>query len=226
MLYMALGDGGGSGDPQDNAQDTLNLLGKILRIDVSSGTDYAIPSDNRWAGNARCTTGTGTAECPEIHTYGLRNPWRFSFDASTGDLWVADVGQGDFEEVDRIAAGGGNYGWRFREGAHCFEPPSGCPTTASGDPLIDPDAEYGRDLGASVTGGYVYRGTTVSALTGRYVFGDFVSGRIFAHTPGSGDRAPDELLDSSLSISSFAQGEDGEIYVVDYEGALYRIDAD
>lgn len=225
MLYMALGDGGGSGDPGNNAQDTRTLLGKILRIDVSSGTDYAIPADNRWAGNARCTTGSGAAECPEIHAYGFRNPWRFSFDASTGELWAGDVGQNDFEEVDRVDAGG-NYGWRFREGAHCFEPPSGCPTQANGDPLIDPDAEYGRDLGASVTGGYVYRGADVSALVGRYVFGDFVSGRIFTHTPGSGDRAPDELLDSSLSISSFAQGEDGEIYVVDYDGGLYRIDAD
>jgi glucose/arabinose dehydrogenase len=225
MLYMALGDGGGSGDPGNNAQDTRTLLGKILRIDVSSGTDYAIPADNRWARNARCTTVSGAAECPEIHAYGFRNPWRFSFDASTGELWAGDVGQNDFEEVDRVDAGG-NYGWRFREGAHCFEPPSGCPTQANGDPLIDPDAEYGRDLGASVTGGYVYRGADVSALVGRYVFGDFVSGRIFTHTPGSGDRAPDELLDSSLSISSFAQGEDGEIYVVDYDGGLYRIDAD
>jgi glucose/arabinose dehydrogenase len=224
MLYMALGDGGGSGDPNENAQNRQNLLGKILRIDVSSGTDYAIPPDNRWSGNARCVTGVGSAECPEIHAYGFRNPWRFSFDASTGELWVGDVGQGDFEEVDRVDAGG-NYGWDFREGAHCFEPPSGCPNQNGGDALIDPDAEYGRDVGASVTGGYVYRGTALSALVGRYVFGDFVSGRILAHTPGSGDLTPEELLDSPLSISSFAEGEDGELYVVDYAGALYRIDA-
>jgi glucose/arabinose dehydrogenase len=225
MLYMALGDGGSGGDPQDNAQNTRNLLGKLLRIDVSSGTDYAIPTDNRWAGNARCTNGVGdAAECPEIHAYGLRNPWRFSFDGSTGDLWVGDVGQGDWEEVDRIVAGG-NYGWRFREGAHCFNPPSGCPTENNGDALVEPDAEYGRSLGASVTGGYVYRGVDVGSLLGRYVFGDFVSGRIFSHTPGSGDLAPEELLDTTLSISSFALGEDGEIYVVDYQGGLYRIDA-
>lgn len=225
MLYMALGDGGSGGDPDNNAQNTHNLLGKILRIDVSSGTPYAIPTDNRWAGNPPCTIDTiPAAECPEIHAYGLRNPWRFSFDEATGDLWVGDVGQGDWEEVDRMVAGG-NYGWRIREGTHCFNPPSGCPTENGGDPLIEPDVEYGHDLGASVTGGYVYRGTGVSALAGRYVFGDFGSGRIFAHTPDSGDRAPDELLDSALRISSFAQGEDGEIYVVDYDGGLYRIDA-
>ncbi len=129
----------------------------------------------------------GAAECPEIHAYGLRNPWRFSFDDSTGELWVGDVGQSDWEEVDRIVAGG-NYGWRFREGAHCFNPPSGCPTENNGDALVDPDAEYDHGLGSSVTGGYVYRGTSIGSLLGRYVFGDFVSGRIFAHTPGSGDR--------------------------------------
>ena len=231
MLYMALGDGGGGGDPNNNGQNPNNLLGKILRLDVSSGTAYSIPTDNRWAGNAPCTTGTPAAECPEIHAYGLRNPWRFSFDASTGDLWVGDVGQDDWEEVDRIVAGS-NYGWGIREGAHCFNPPTGCPTQSDGDTLIDPDAEYDHGLGESVTGGYVYRGAGVASLTGRYVFGDFISGRIFAHTPGSGDRAPDQLLDTSLRISSFAQGEDGEIYVVDYgdpaiaaDGGLYRIDA-
>jgi glucose/arabinose dehydrogenase len=223
MLYMALGDGGSGGDPQDNAQNTHNLLGKILRLDVSSGTDYSIPAGNRWADNPQCAAGTGASECPEIHAYGLRNPWRFSFDSGTDELWVGDVGQGDWEEVGRIVAGG-NYGWRFREGAHCFNPPSNCPTQNGGDTLIDPDAEYGRDLGASVTGGYIYRGTTVAALTGRYVFGDFISGRIFAHTPGSGVRAPDVILDSTLSISSFAEGVDGEIYVVDYSGGLYRIE--
>ena len=225
MLYMALGDGGSAGDPQDNAQNTRTLLGKLLRIDVSGGTDYAIPTDNRWAGNARCTNGVGAAECPEIHAYGLRNPWRFSFDGSTGELWVGDVGQDDWEEVDRIVAGG-NYGWRFREGAHCFNPPSGCPTENNGDVLVDPDAEYDHGLGSSVTGGYVYRGTNIGSLLGRYVFGDFGSGRIFSQTPGSGDLEPEELLDTTLSISSFALGEDGEIYVVDYQGGLYRIDAD
>ena len=227
MLYVALGDGGSSGDPQDNAQNTRKLLGKLLRIDVSGGTDYAIPTDNRWFGNARCTNGVsaGAEECPEIHAYGLRNPWRFSFDGSTGDLWAGDVGQGDWEEVDRIVAGG-NYGWRFREGAHCFNPPSGCPTENNGDALVDPDAEYDHGLGSSVTGGYVYRGTSIGSLLGRYVFGDFGSGRIFAHTPGSGDLAPEELLDTTLSISSFGLGEDAEIYVVDYQGGLYRIDAD
>ncbi len=225
MLYMALGDGGSGGDPDNNAQNTHTLLGKILRIDVSSGTDYAIPTGNRFFGNDRCATGSGDAPCPEIHAYGLRNPWRFSFDDATDDLWVGDVGQGDWEEIDRIVAGG-NYGWRIREGTHCFNPPSGCPTENGGDPLIDPDVEYGHDIGASVTGGYVYHGAGVSALAGRYVFGDFGSGRIFAHTPDSGVRTPDELLDTSLSISSFAEGADSEIYIVDYfGGGLYRLDA-
>jgi uncharacterized repeat protein (TIGR03806 family) len=225
MLYMALGDGGSGGDPQDNGQNRGNLLGKILRLDVSSGTDYSIPAGNRWAGNPRCTTGTGAVECPEIHAYGLRNPWRFSFDTGTGELWAGDVGQNAWEEIDRIVSGG-NYGWRFREGAHCFNPSTGCPTDSGGDALLDPDAEYDHSLGASVTGGYVYRGAGIAALAGRYVFGDFISGRIFAHTPASGVRAPDALLDSSLSISSFAEAEDGELYVVDYGGGLYRIDAD
>ncbi len=164
-------------------------------------------------------------ECPEIHAYGFRNPWRYSFDSSTGDLWVGDVGQDTWEEVDRVVAGG-NYGWDFREGAHCFEPSSGCPTQSGGDPLIDPDAEYGHGLGQSVTGGYVYRGTGIASLAGRYVFGDFTSGRIFAHTPGSGVRAPEVLLDTSLLISTFAQGLDRELYVLDYGGGgLYRIEA-
>jgi uncharacterized repeat protein (TIGR03806 family) len=226
MLYMALGDGGGAGDPDENGQDRTNLLGKILRLDVSSGTGYSIPAGNRWAGNARCANGAGSTDCPEIHAYGLRNPWRFSFDSATGELWAGDVGQDAWEEIDRIVAGG-NYGWDFREGAHCFEPSSNCPTMSdNGDALLDPVAEYDRGLGRSVTGGYVYRGTTIAALAGRYVFGDFVSGRIFAHTPGSGDRTPDVLLDSSLSISSFAAGEDGELYLVDYAGGLYRIEAE
>jgi len=228
MLYMALGDGGSGGDPDNNAQNTRNLLGKILRLDVSSGTAYAIPAGNRWAGNPHCPTeGNGAAECPEIHAYGLRNPWRFSFDSGTGDLWVGDVGQDAWEEVDRIVSGG-NYGWRFREGAHCFSPSTNCPTQGNGHPLIDPDAEYDHGLGASVTGGYVYRGGAIPGLAGRYVFADFVSGRLFAHTPGSADRTPDVLLASSLSISSFAEGADGELYVVDHDiagGGLYRIEA-
>jgi uncharacterized repeat protein (TIGR03806 family) len=223
MLYMSLGDGGSSGDPLNNAQNTRNLLGKILRLDVSTGTDYTIPAGNRFAGNTRCTTGAGTADCPEIFAFGLRNPWRFSFDSATGALWAGDVGQGNWEEIDRIL-NGGNYGWRIREGQHCFNPASGCPTLAGGDSLIEPQVEYGRNLGASVTGGYVYRGSGITALRGRYVFGDFVSGRVFAYTPDTGV-PPDQLLDSSLSISSFAEDHDGELYVVDYGGGLYRIDA-
>jgi hypothetical protein len=189
LLYAGLGDGGSSGDPQDNAQNTRTLLGKMLRIDVSAGTGYTIPASNPFAANSRCTTGNGSDPCPEIFAFGFRNPWRFSFDRATGELWVGDVGQGAWEEVDRVVAGG-NYGWRFREGAHCFEPASGCPTAHDGQPLIDPVAEYDHATGESITGGYVYRGTANPALVGRYVFADFISGRLFAHDPGSSSLTP------------------------------------
>lgn len=223
-LYMSLGDGGSAGDPDNNAQNTANLLGKILRLDVGSGTDYTIPSDNPFAGNPRCAPVAGTAPCPEIYAFGLRNPWRFSFESGTDALWVGDVGQDSWEEIDVVVAGG-NYGWRFREGAHCFNPASNCPTTSNGAELIDPVAEYDHSVGESVTGGYVYRGAGIPALAGQYVFADFISGRVFAYTPGSATRTPVELLDSPLGISSFAVDLDGELYVVDYDGALYRLDA-
>ena len=173
FLYIGLGDGGGGGDPQENAQNPMRLLGKMLRIDVDSqpgGAPYAIPmgaTGNPFANNPRCNAdGTGTQNCPEIYALGLRNPWRWSFDRQTGDLWVGDVGQSSFEEIDLIQRGG-NYGWDQREGAHCFEPSSGCQTAG----LIDPVAEYGRSLGFSITGGYVYRGTQTTGPLGRYVFG-------------------------------------------------------
>jgi glucose/arabinose dehydrogenase len=223
LLYVGTGDGGSGGDPLDNGQDPRTLLGKLLRLDVSAGSSYAIPSGNPHSGNATCANGTGADPCPEIFALGFRNPWRFSFDRSTGELWLADVGQSSWEEVDRVVAGG-NYGWRFREGAHCFEPATGCPTEVDGQPLIDPVAEYDRGLGGSVTGGYVYRGTANPGLVGRYVFGDFSSGRIFGFDPASSSRTPDVLLESGLSISSFAEDADGEIYVIDYSGGLYRAD--
>lgn len=223
MLYMSLGDGGSAGDPLNNAQNTHNLLGKILRLDVGSGTEYTIPAGNRFEGNPRCTNGTGASSCPEIFSFGFRNPWRFSFDSATGNLWAGDVGQGESEEINRVL-NGGNYGWRIREGQSCYDSASGCPTVNGGDSLIEPQVAYGRDVGASVTGGYVYRGSAAPGLTGRYVFGDFVSGRILIYTPETW-APPQELLDSALSISSFAEDQDGEIYVVDYDGGLYRIEA-
>lgn len=218
MLYVALGDGGGGGDPFENGQDTTTLLGSILRLDVDGGTPYAIPADNPFAGNTECASGSGTADCPEIFAWGLRNPWRFSFDSQSGELWIGDVGQGAWEEIDR-STGGENFGWDEREGAHCFEPATGCDLNN-----VDPITEYDHSVGQSVTGGYVYRGTAFPALVGQYVFGDFVSGRIWrVPADAAQGAAPEELANTSLSISSFGEGVDGELYVVDFSGLLYRI---
>jgi uncharacterized repeat protein (TIGR03806 family) len=224
LLYIGLGDGGGGGDPQGNGQNPQRLLGKMLRIDIDSrpgGQAYGIPPDNPFAGNPRCNAnGTGAQSCPEIYALGLRNPWRWSFDRQTGELWLGDVGQGSFEEIDRIVRGG-NYGWDFREGAHCFEPANNCPTAG----LIDPVAEYGRNVGFSITGGFVYRGTQSTVLSGRYIFGDF-GGMIASLAPGAGgtyDVTP--LVENGdtpsgapgpLQVSSFGEGNDGELYVLDY----------
>ena len=210
-LYIGFGDGGGGGDPQDNAQDTSNVLGAIVRVDVDSATPYAIPISNPFAANTNCMGGFGTMDCPEIFAWGLRNPWRFSFDLQSGELWVGDVGQGLWEEVDRVELGL-NYGWDDREGAHCFEPASGCSLNN-----VDPITEYDHGVGQSITGGYVYRGSINPSLPGIYVFGDFVTGRIWGIPIGSQQGAvPDELMDTSLNISSFAQSSDGEIFVLDY----------
>jgi len=229
LLYAGFGDGGSGGDPQNNAQNRSTLLGKLIRIDVSGNGAYSVPSSNPFAGagSARCQAGstTGTASCGEIYAYGLRNPWRWSFDRAspTPDIWLGDVGQGAWEEVDRIVAGG-NYGWRFREGAHCYNPSTNCPTTANGAPLIDPVGEYSHSLGVSITGGYVYRGTAIPELVGRYVFGDFGSGRIFALVPdSSGTLQRQEILASGAQISSFAQGSDGEIYFLNYGGTILKL---
>lgn len=218
LLYVGFGDGGGAGDPQDNAQDTTNLLGTIVRIDVST-VPYSIPADNPFAANPVCGDGFGAADCPEIFAWGLRNPWRFTADALTGELFAGDVGQGQFEEIDRIVLGG-NYGWRIREGANCYQ--SATCTTAG---LIDPIHEYAHDVGSSVTGGYVYRGTAIPALAGRYVFGDFISGRIWSIDAAAQALVPsDELLDSDLNIASFAEGPEGELFVVDLgANAIYRL---
>jgi uncharacterized repeat protein (TIGR03806 family) len=222
-LYLGTGDGGGGGDPQESAQRLTTLLGKMLRIRVNGpGAAYSIPSDNPFAGNAVCPQiARASGNCPEIYAWGLRNPWRWSFDRGSGALWLADVGQGTFEEVNTIQRGG-NYGWDCREGAHNFET-AGCPSSG----LIDPVAEYGRTLGESITGGYVYRGSQQSTLVGRYLFADFISGRIWAWIPNAADpssRAPTQLMQSSLNISSFGQGNDGELYVTHYTGGtLHRI---
>lgn len=222
FLYAGFGDGGGSGDPEENGQDTTNVLGAILRLDVDSGTPYAIPGDNPFAGYTECFQGTGTMDCPEIFAWGFRNPWRFSFDRDTGELWVGDVGQNSWEEVNRVEISE-NYGWNEREGAHCFEPPSGCDTDN-----VDPIAEYDHSQGNSVTGGYVYRGSGIPGLQGFYIFGDFGSGRIWAVPFDSPQgTAPDELLVTPLNIASFAEGNDGELFVLHINGGtIHQIVAD
>lgn len=233
LLYLGLGDGGGGGDPQENAQNPMRLLGKMLRIDVNSqpgGQAYGIPADNMFPGNPRCNlNGSGTQNCPEIFAIGLRNPWRWSFDRQTGTQWVADVGQGAWEEIN-ILTRGGNYGWDHREGAHCFEPATGCQTAS----LIDPVAEYDHSVGESITGGYVYRGTQTTGLFGRYIFADFITGMIASLTPGAGGTysitrhvQPGSAAPGApgvLNISAFGESNAGELYAVDFfRGELFRL---
>lgn len=221
FLYVGLGDGGGANDQFGNGQDTSTLLGAILRLEVDGAPPYGIPADNPFAGETECLGGSGTADCPEIFAWGFRNPWRFSFDSATGDLWVGDVGQGSWEEIDRVTLGQ-NYGWNDCEGSNAFPPTSpATPCTASS---VDPVTEYAHGQGFSVTGGYVYRGDDFPGLRGQYLFGDFVTGRIW-RIPASAAQgtAPTELAVTNLSISAFGQSNDGEVYVVDYSGDLYRI---
>ncbi|HSM31106.1 MAG TPA: PQQ-dependent sugar dehydrogenase [Woeseiaceae bacterium] len=219
-LYIGFGDGGGAGDPGENAQNLSNVLGAMLRIDVDGLAPYQIPPDNPFPTPDLCAQGFGGTEpCPEIYAYGLRNPWRFSFDSATGDLWLGDVGQNAWEEVDVITAGG-DYGWDDREGAHCFEPPADCDTDS-----IDPVTEYGRALGNSITGGYVYRGAAIPDLQGWYVFGDFGSGIVFGIVADSSSFVePEVFLDTDLSIVTFAQDLDGELYLADIgSGRIFQV---
>ncbi len=223
LLYIGLGDGGSGGDPNERSQDNTHLLGAMLRIDViGTGADYNIPGSNPFSQFQKCGPGEGnTTNCPEIYAWGFRNPWRWSFDPPTGELWMGDVGQNAWEEINIVELGE-NYGWDCREGAHDFEP-NGC---ASG--LVDPVAEYNHANGnVSITGGYVYRGTEVTGLIGRYVFGDFASGRIWAL---QGDRVSgytlEELVNTSTGPSSFGVDQDGELYFTDYGGGrIMRIGA-
>lgn len=216
-LYIAVGDGGSGGDPDDNGQDRTTLLGTILRIDVDNqenGNNYAIPPDNPFAGNS-----DGYRE--EIYAYGLRNPWRFSFDAGNGHLWTGDVGQNRYEEI-HIIENGGNYGWDIMEGMHCFEPQSGCDMTG----LEMPVWEYDRDEGdVSVTGGFVYRGPSLPELTGKYVYADYASGRIWALDYSDPDNpANTEIVDTGVAISSFGVDRDNELYICAFDGKIYRIE--
>jgi uncharacterized repeat protein (TIGR03806 family) len=211
-LYFGTGDGGSGGDPGDRAQNTSSLLGKMLRIDVDGGDPYAIPIDNPFA------AGGGA---PEVFAWGIRNPWRYSFDSATGDLWVGDVGQESWEEVSLVRRGG-NYGWRLREGMACYNPPSGCPTAG----LIDPYVVYPNSWGASVVAGVVYRGTDLSEIEGVLLYSDFYSGDIQGLFYDSVTGLPEGrtiLAGTGRTISHYAEGLDGEVTVADHaNGNLYR----
>jgi glucose/arabinose dehydrogenase len=204
-LYIGSGDGGSQGDPNGNAQNTGTMLGKILRVDVDSAEPYAVPSDNPF-GN-------------EVWAYGLRNPWRLSFDRSTGDLYIGDVGQGNWEEIDFLPAGspgGANFGWDHREGAHDYE--GGGP-----EGMIDPVAEYSHpEGGCSVTGGYVYRGS-LPEWNGIYIYADYCTGMIWGLIQVDGGWQTQLLFDVDVTITSFGQDENGEIYLVSDNGGIFRL---
>ncbi len=222
-LYFGLGDGGSGGDPDNNGQNLGSLWGKIMRIDVDhqdAGLPYAIPKDNPFAGKP--------GACGEVWAYGIRNPWRMSFDRKTGELWVGDVGQDKWEEID-IVRKGGNYGWSIREGAHEFK------ASSSKDPLIDPILDYphqpsGTDKSAAygpcLTGGYVYRGKRLKGLEGAYLYADYVLGWVRALRADKGRLSVDErLIEQPENISSFGEGTDGEIYLLGYSnGRIYRLE--
>ncbi len=211
FLYIALGDGGSAGDPGGHGQNLNDLLGSILRIDVDGDTPYEIPTSNPFRNTPNAKD--------EIWAYGFRNPWRFSFDRTTGRLFAGDVGQNNLEEIDLVVRGG-NYGWNTMEGSACFSPSSGCSRTG----LRLPIAEYTHDEGIAVIGGYVYRGRQFPALYGKYFFGDFGSAKVWSlsETP-SGAWRKTEIFQGDFLISSFGEDEEGELYLVDYEGVIYRI---
>jgi glucose/arabinose dehydrogenase len=214
LLYIGFGDGGGAGDPEGNAQSLGSLLGKILRIDPrpAGGRPYGVPSDNPFVGRAGAR--------PEIWDYGLRNPWRFSFDPANGDLWIGDVGQNRWEEIDYqpAGAGGRNYGWDRREGRHEFE-------GERPDGAIDPVIEYGREGGAcTVIGGYVYRGRDIPGLRGAYLYGDYCAGWVRAARVSGGRVADQRDLGTDVpGLSSFGVDADGELYAMSLSGPVYRL---
>ena len=216
FLYYSMGDGGGGGDPQDTGQDPSDLLGDLLRVDPEGGDPYGVPDGNPFK------DGGGA---PEVYAFGLRNPWRFSFDRDTGDLWIGDVGQGQYEEIDFLpasdgAGNGANLGWSAREGVHAYEGgdrPAGA---------IDPIFEYNHSEGCAVIGGYVYRGKAIPALQGVYLFSDSCHGEVRALVQQHGAVVAERTFDvAASSPSSFGEDADGELYVVSLEGTVYRIDA-
>ena len=218
MLYIATGDGGSRDDPLEAGQNPSNLLGKILRIDIDSTTDdlsYGIPKDNPFTIN--------DALAPEIWAWGLRNPWRLSFDKATGDLYIADVGQDIWEEVNFQPAdsvGGENYGWRNYEASYLYF------GIGPDDELVMPVIEYDHNFGCSITGGYVYRGGNIPQLDGYYFFSDFCSGTLWAAYRDSEDIWHSDIVTAlNFSVSSFGEDENGELYVIDYRaGQIFRFD--
>jgi uncharacterized repeat protein (TIGR03806 family) len=214
MLYIGLGDGGSGGDPKNNGQTTTTLLGSILRIDPRGASGYSIPQDNPFVGKAGYRG--------EIWAYGLRNPWRFSFDRATDHLWCADVGQNAWEEVNIIEKGG-NYAWRIFEGVHSYNNPTNRKATEFDMPVI----EHSHSVSRSITGGYVYRGNKIAALRGAYIYGDYATGKIWAlvYDYKTKKLVTNTEIASMPSISAFGEDRDGEIYVVSYRaGTVYRID--
>ncbi len=213
-LYIGLGDGGSGGDPESNGQDLGTLLGSVLRIDVSRNTDqpgYGIPSDNPFSGVK------GARE--EIWAYGLRNPWRFSFDRESGDLWLGDVGQRLWEEIDLIEKGR-NYGWNIMEGAHCFRPRTGCDTGGLAAPVL----EYSSDEGCSVIGGYVYRGNRLPSFQGAYVYADYCSGSIWALRYSDGQVTEQRLIARlDGNITSFGEDGEGNLYILTQSSGIYEL---
>lgn len=208
-LYIGMGDGGSGGDPRGHGQNVNTLLGAMLRIDINK-KPYGIPPTNPFAKNRKGK--------PEIWAYGLRNPWRFSFDRKTGQLYVADVGQNKYEEV-HIVEKGKNYGWNIMEGKHCYKPARNCKTSG----LVRPIAEYDHSQGQSITGGFVYRGKKFPQLTGVYLYADYVQGKIWGLKPGKWNKL---LLDTRFNISSFGEDVHGEVYVMDLgKGMIFRIEA-
>jgi len=223
FLYIGLGDGGDEGDPFGNGQRLGSLLGKLLRLDLNGATPYAVPPDNPFAATA------GPSTRGEIWSWGLRNPWRFSFDRATGDLYLGDVGQSAHEEIDVSTAADGagrglNFGWNRMEGTHCYPPAAGdaCDQTGLTPPVLD----YGHPDGCSVTGGYVYRGAAIPSLAGTYFYSDFCGGWVRSFRFASG-RATDHRewpeLRPGGSVTSFGQDAAGELYLLTSEGGIYRI---
>ena len=203
-LYLGLGDGGSAGDPFKNGQNPNVKLGKILRIDIDNGDPYSIPSDNPFGS--------------EIWAYGLRNPWRISFDKANGDLWIGDVGQGEWEEIDYLPAGspgGANFGWSIMEGNHGYD---GQPDLS----LLLPVAEYNHEFGCSVTGGYVYRGS-MPEWNGVYLFGDYCSGTVWGVLPADGQWQSQALFEAGVTITSFGQDDAGEVYLLSDAGDVYKL---